>query len=136
MSLPRGVRNNNPGNIRLGDEWKGMADEQTDRSFCVFISPEYGIRAATKILLGYQERYGCWDVEKIIHRWAPPVENDTGAYVNAVAQAVGVSPTETLSLRDPEKMRAVLKAIFHHENGGDFYSDATVAAGVKLAGIA
>ena len=38
----RGIRNHNPGNIRHGEQWQGLAKEQTDPSFCVFISNEYG----------------------------------------------------------------------------------------------
>ena len=47
---PRGIRNNNPGNIRIGDDWKGLAkaDEMTtwqakEQDFCVFSDPKYGI---------------------------------------------------------------------------------------------
>ena len=37
--LPRGLRNNNPGNIRLSkDKWKGLRQEQTDGTFFHFIS--------------------------------------------------------------------------------------------------
>ena len=39
----RGIRNNNPGNIRKGEKWKGLSPIQNDSSFCVFKSPEYGI---------------------------------------------------------------------------------------------
>ena len=32
--LPRGIRNKNPGNIKLGTAWDGLADEQSDPVFC------------------------------------------------------------------------------------------------------
>lgn len=53
--IARGERNNNPGNIRHGSKWQGLSAEQTDKDFCQFISPEYGIRAIYKLLQTYQK---------------------------------------------------------------------------------
>ena len=36
MAIPRGIRNNNPGNIRHSDQWKGLTPEQPDPDFCTF----------------------------------------------------------------------------------------------------
>ena len=55
-AIPRGIRNNNPGNIRWSnDQWKGLIpkDQASDKAFCVFRSPEYGIRAMARILRKY-----------------------------------------------------------------------------------
>lgn len=54
---PRGIRNNNPGNIRWGENWQGLKKDgkERDSSFCVFESPEYGIRALAKILINYKK---------------------------------------------------------------------------------
>ena len=49
--LPRGIRNNNPGNIKLGTNWDGLSDEQNDDVFCQFKEPVWGIRALMRILL-------------------------------------------------------------------------------------
>ena len=58
MTRPaRGERNNNPGNIRHGSKWQGLSAQQTDPSFCQFVSPEYGIRAIYKLLQTYQKKY-------------------------------------------------------------------------------
>ena len=43
MTIPRGIRNNNPGNIRHGNDWQGISKEQPDPAFCTFVSPEYGL---------------------------------------------------------------------------------------------
>ena len=40
----RGIRNNNPGNIRKGEKWQGLSAIQNDSSFCVLKTTEYGIR--------------------------------------------------------------------------------------------
>lgn len=57
MNLPRGIRNNNPGNIRWGSDWQGLIseEERTDKSFCQFQDPVYGLRAMVKIIFTYQE---------------------------------------------------------------------------------
>lgn len=135
-SLPRGIRNNNPGNIRKsGDAWQGLADIQPDSAFFSFVDPVYGIRALAKIIRSYRDRYGLHTVEGIINRWAPPVENNTGAYVNAVAAAVGVGPNQPLAF-DAGQMRALVSSIIQHENGQQPYSSATIDDGIARAGWA
>jgi hypothetical protein len=132
---PRGIRNNNPGNIRWGDDWRGLvpADQRTDPDFCQFIAPVYGVRAIGKILLSYRRR-GLNTVRSIIATWAPPIENDTGAYAAHVAEQCGVTPDEYLPA-SANGYAALVKAIIQHENGQQPYSDNTIADALKLAGI-
>lgn len=129
----RGIRNNNPGNIRHGDNWQGMADVQTDASFIQFVNPEYGIRAMTKILLTYNDRYGLNTVRGIISRWAPPVENDTESYINSVASRLDVYPDDVINVR--AYMPDLVEAIIYHENGIQPYEYATLSQGIILAGV-
>lgn len=137
MAAPRGIRNNNPGNIdRNATKWQGMAADQSgDPRFVVFTEAKYGIRALAKVLLTYQERHGLKTIRGIVNRWAPPVENDTGAYVNAVAEACGVGPDNEVEVDSVDVMLPLARAIIHHENGGHFYSDAQILEGLYLAGI-
>ena len=83
---PRGIRNNNPLNIRHNpaNKWLGLRPEQTDPDFCQFESMIYGVRAALRLLLNYRKN-GYDTARKIITRWAPPVENNTEAYIRSVA---------------------------------------------------
>ena len=127
--LPRGIRNHNPGNIRHGADWQGMAEQQTDSAFVQFKSPEWGIRAMVRILRTYESR-GLQTVRQIIDRWAPPNENDTESYVQAVAKAVGVMPSELLT---DAHLPALLKAIIAHENGQQPYTDEQIQQGIDLA---
>lgn len=132
-TLTRGVRNNNPGNIRKGtDQWRGLAppDQQTDPAFWRFLAPEWGIRAMVRILMSYRAQ-GLQTVRSIISRWAPPSENDTGSYIEAVRKAVGVGADEPLDYA--QQLPALLRAIIRHENGFQPYSDATIAKGIALA---
>lgn len=134
----RGVRNCNPGNIdRNATRWQGMADDQSsDPRFIVFKAPEWGIRAMARTLMTYQDRHACNTVRKIIDRWAPPVENNTEAYIKAVAKAVGVKPGEPIDVDRIDVMLPLVKAIIAHENAGYSYPESVVLDGLHKAGVA
>lgn len=125
----RGIRNNNPGNIRHGDDWRGMSETQTDKSFIQFDDVVFGIRALNRILKNYQRR-GISTIEGVINRWAPPVENDTGAYVRAVAARLHVEPGQTINLQ--EYAVELTQAIIKHENGLQPYGISTIETGVNM----
>lgn len=79
----RGIRNNNPANIRHGSKWKGLREIQTDRSFCQFTGMAWGVRALICLLRTYVKKYKLKSVRKIIYRWAPPQDhNNTEAYID------------------------------------------------------
>ena len=98
MKMTRGIRNNNPLNIRrvAGTKWKGQRTEQTDKSFVQFESLEWGIRAAFCILDTYRRKYQDVCVEDIIARWAPPSENATSEYIRTVCRLTGFGGKERL----------------------------------------
>jgi len=135
MNTPRGIRNCNPCNvIRDRTPWRGMSkDQSADARFIVFDSPVWGIRAACEILINYQLRHGLHTVQTIINRWAPPVENDTGAYIVAVAKALSVAPNDAIDVLKPETLNMLVRAIILHENGQQPYDDLTIETGVHLA---
>lgn len=131
--VPRGIRNNNPGNIEKGEPWQGLAaDQSADSRFAVFTHPVYGIRALARVLKTYRERYGLETATEIISRWAPSVENDTRAYARAVASALGTDP-ETPFSDTPENRLKLVKAIIHHENGVQPYPDSLIQDGIQRA---
>ena len=135
-ALPRGIRNHNPGNLRRSaDPWQGLATTQTDAEFFQFASAKWGIRALARTLIAYQDRVGLRNIKQMIGRWAPPVENDTGAYVRVVAAAVGVGPEERIDVHDYAVLRPLVLAIIKHENGQQPYTEAEIDAGMVLAGI-
>lgn len=150
QELPRGIRNNNPGNIRHGDQWQGMAKPaaQTDRDFVVFTSATWGIRAIARLLIAYKDKHGLRTVRQIISRWAPPSENDTGAYVQNVARLVGVPSDAPVDVYDYAVMRPIVESIIRHENGdprkwgrkptntiNEWFDAATIDKGLELAGV-
>jgi len=115
-NLPRGIRNNNPGNIRRGaSNWQGMRENGFDPEFIEFTDPVWGLRALMKLLLTYYTKYGLDTVHSIVNRWAPPHENATDHYAGHVAQILGVGRTDALNV--PELLVPLAKAITRHENG-------------------
>jgi hypothetical protein len=129
--LTRGLRNNNPGNIdRNSIKWQGMAADQSgDPRFIVFTSPQYGIRAIARILMG-DWREGKNTIAALIHEWAPPVENDTDAYVRAVGKACGVDPYRPCDI--PSLLPRMIPAIIQHENGSQPYPQDVIQLGIDL----
>ena len=114
----RGVRNNNPGNIEKSrDRWLGLAANQPDSRFSTFTEANWGIRAMARILQNYQKKPGLNTIEEIIDRWAPPVENNTSAYVKAVARETGLDKDQKLDLKKHEHLFPLVKAVIRHENG-------------------
>lgn len=119
MILPRGIRLNNPGNIdRSPIVWQGESTLQDDPRFIRFEAASDGIRALMKILLTYTEKYKLGTVRGLINRWAPPNENDTSSYIDAVAKHLEVDYDTTISVK--QYLIPLAQAIIFHENGQPF----------------
>ncbi|MGX6999914.1 hypothetical protein [Caballeronia sp. KNU42] len=111
---PRGIRNNNPGNIRAGSFANHAGATGDDGGgFATFASMQEGTQAAIRLLQSYAAR-GYDTVKTIISRWAPGSENNTAAYIADVAKKLGVSADAHLS---GNQLSTVAQAIFEHENG-------------------
>ena len=121
MSLPRGIRNCNPLNIRRSkDKWKGMAEAQTDGAFVQFKTLEYGWRAAFYLLTRtYYYKYRLYTIRAIISKWAPAIENNTKAYIANVSRLTGIGPDEPLGIPSdkPSRWIALGIAMAIQENG-------------------
>lgn len=128
---PRGLRNNNPGNIRVGDNWQGLTGED-NAGFCTFAEPEFGIRALAKVLMSYQTKHGLRTLRGMISRWAPENENDTDAYIDSVCKQCCASPDNPYTLT-PSRMLSLVTAIIKHENGQQPYAPDVLQAGVDGA---
>ena len=104
---PRGIRNCNPLNIRRSkDQWKGMAEAQTDRAFVQFKSLEWGWRAAFYLLTRtYYHKYRLYTIRGIVSKWAPPNENNTEAYIQNVSKLTGIDPDEPLGIPSDQPSR-------------------------------
>lgn len=114
----RGLRNNNPLNIRhnRNNRWQGVYEIQTDAEFVRFASMQFGIRAAFIIIRNYI-RQGHKDVASIVSRWAPSSENNTDAYIRHVCEMSGLSPFQELHFEDKDTMVALVDAMIRVECG-------------------
>lgn len=155
MTLPRGIRNRNPGNIRKAPhfQWQGElrlanTDKRYDAEFCVFEEVEYGIRALMKLLINYNQKWEIKTIKGAIDRWAPPIENNTSAYVKAVEKQTGIPANQEWDFTKFEFLVPVTRAIIRHENGApwnhfkdyiergytdDWYSDRVYQDAYELA---
>lgn len=119
--LPRGIRNNNPLNLR---HW---GNAPIVGGYAQFATPQEGIDAAAKQLLRFQSR-GIDTLGGIAGAWAPAADgNDVAAYTADLVKQTGYGAGEHLDLRDPTVMASVVSAMVRHENGQNPYSRQMIA---------
>ncbi|HIE0938530.1 TPA: lytic transglycosylase domain-containing protein [Serratia marcescens] len=133
---PRGIRNNNPGNI----DYVGQAGATLERPggrFARFETAFDGLKAMARQLLRYFDGKTTGrrlqTISEIISTWAPGNENNTAAYIKRLSDVMGVSPNARLNLRDPSTMSALMGGIIHHENGRNPYSSEVVGMAARSA---
>lgn len=110
--------------------------ELTTGRFCVFTDAKYGIRAMAKNLEAYHIALGIRTIAGFINEWAPPNENDTAAYIEAVCEHTGFGKDDDIDITSRPVMHAIVDAIIHVELGGQPYTDAFIDEGLTMAGIA
>lgn len=115
--LPRGLRNNNPGNIRKNSDVFQGEKTSSDKEFKQFKSMAYGYRAIFKILSNYYRNYKLDTIRKMIGRWAPENENDTDAYIKAVSDYAGIPADDPININDREQMIRIVAGMSRIENG-------------------
>lgn len=128
--IPRGLRNNNPLNIRhSADVFQGEI-KGNDTGFKTFSSMAYGYRAAF-VTLGTYLSAGYDTIQKIITRWAPPVENNTESYIACVEKRSGVPRNKKLTTTNGAEYMRIVSAMSWVENG-ILSDDLQVKAGFEL----
>lgn len=135
----RGIRNHNPLNIRLNpaNRWQGRVDpaRNTDGVFEQFQDAVWGLRAAAVLIISHYDRRGATTITRLIRLWAPPSENDTGAYAAFVARESGFGVDQPLDFHRAEHLRPVLVAMIRMENERQPYTDAQIDAALTRAGV-
>lgn len=133
MTLPRGIRNNNPGNIRLSSTvWRGARAVQTDGSFVQFDDMPHGIRALGIELRNYNKIHGLKTIDGVIGRWAPTIENDTNSYAAFVAKLTKFGREQILTFDIPTVMDLAW-AISAEENGGFWLTLPDLRTGIGMS---
>ncbi|EPY8428854.1 lytic transglycosylase [Citrobacter youngae] len=121
---PRGIRNNNPGNIDFRGQ-SGATLERPGGRFARFETAYNGLKALSRQLMRYFEGKTTGKplqtLNDIISTWAPGNENNTGAYIAQLSKMMGVAPDAILNLKDPQVMSSLMNGIIHHENGRNPY---------------
>ena len=115
---PRGIRNCNPGNIRITkDQWQGLREVQEDKEFFQFKAMKWGYRAMIRTLQNYRKRHGCETIADFIRRWAPPTENNTVTYIRFVCEKMGVPSVFVPNVESKPAMCKFAYPIAYFENG-------------------
>ena len=116
MTQPRGLRNNNPGNLRQsGVRFKGEVVPSQDPAFKQFETIAWGYRAMFVVLNTYRKRGAC-TICDLLGRYAPPSENDTAAYIRTVSEASGIGPDTPVDTLNGGMMIPIVAAMSRVEN--------------------
>lgn len=129
--VPRGVRNNNPGNIEANPRSRWQGQTGSDGRFARFETPLQGLRALSRDL-GTKMGRGQTTIRSILSQYAPPSENNTAAYITAVSRRLGIGPDDRIDPNDVRARAGLMAAIVQHENGQQPYSPALIADGARL----
>jgi hypothetical protein len=133
MQAPRGLRNNNPANLKGNDLWLGKTGVD-DGGFIQFKTPQAGLRAMAINLANQEKKHGINTVSGLISKYAPNSENDTVSYIEKVANDLGVKPNQKIKLTDKKTMIKLMRSMIEHENGNQPYSNQELLQAIN-AGI-
>jgi hypothetical protein len=129
----RGIRNNNPGNLKTGIAWQGTAGD--DGTFIIFADTSWGIRALATDLANKMGKDGLTTIRAIVSVYAPPSENNTAAYIASVSSDTGIGPDDPLN-KDQATLQSLVRAIINHEEGAgpsrQFISDDDIVNGIGM----
>lgn len=130
-TLPRGIRNNNPLNIRIGNVWLGEVSNPIDPAFEQFVTMPYGCRAAFVLFRRYIRHYHRTRLALFIEAWAPRSENDTTRYIDRVSKLSGIALDEELRFEDEHQMCSLMAAMAIVENGQPI-KESDITAGYSM----
>lgn len=131
-SAPRGIRNNNPGNLNFVGQEGATREGGEGGRFAVFESMQHGVAALYKQLQLYFKR-GINTLSSIVKTYAPASDNNNvDAYISALTKATGKGANEVLNSGDTATMARLMKGIVDHENGKGYISSSDIMGGIQL----
>lgn len=131
-SAPRGIRNNNPGNLNFAGQSGATKEGGEGGRFAVFESMEHGVAALYRQLQLYFKR-GVNTLSSIVKTYAPASDgNNVDAYVSALSKATGKGANETIDAGDTTTIVRLIKGIVDHENGKGYISSSDIMGGIQL----
>lgn len=129
---PRGIRNNNPGNLNFVGQAGATKEAGENGRFAVFGSMTDGIAALYKQIQLYFKR-GTDTISEIVNKYAPASDNNNVmAYINSLVKATGKGAHESLANSDMSTIFRLLKGIISHENGKGYVSDDEIMRGIQV----
>lgn len=128
-SLPRGIRNNNPGNLQFMGQ-AGAVPEPGSGRFARFGSMQQGIAALYRQIQLYKSR-GINTLAKLAAKYAPPNENDTGAYLSQLVKSTGFGANSALDFSNPAVAESIIRGISRNENGGNYLPSGHFLVGAR-----
>jgi hypothetical protein len=120
--LPLGLRNNNPGNLRPlpgNTTWQGEIEPDRVNNFSRFSDVGWGLRAMITDITGDIVKDGLATIRKLTTEYAPPSENNTTAYINAVSKYMGIGPDQVLT-PDRPTIEKLIRAKLNVELGPQY----------------
>lgn len=131
-SAPRGIRNNNPGNLNYAGQAGATMEGGEGGRFAVFESMQHGVAALYKQLQLYFKR-GINTLSSIVKTYAPASDNNNvEAYISALTKATGKGANEVLDSGDTATIAKLMKGIVDHENGKGYISSSDIMGGIQL----
>ncbi|KVI49648.1 MULTISPECIES: hypothetical protein [Enterobacter cloacae complex] len=131
-SAPRGIRNNNPGNLNYAGQAGATLEGGEGGRFAVFESMQHGVAALYKQLQLYFKR-GINTLSSIVKTYAPASDNNNvDAYISALTKATGKGANEVLDSGDTATIARLMKGIVDHENGKGYISSSDIMGGIQL----
>lgn len=131
-SAPRGIRNNNPGNLNFAGQSGATKEGGEGGRFAVFESMEHGVAALYRQLQLYFKR-GVNTLSSIVKTYAPASDgNNVDAYVSALSKTTGKGANETIDAGDTTTIARLMKGIVDHENGKGYISSSDIMGGIQL----
>lgn len=114
--LPIGLRNNNPGNIRVSES-KFKGELPSDNAFKKFDTIVNGYRAMFVLLRNYNRLYGINTIRGIVSRYAPPTENNTSSYIEYVCMVCNYPPDKEIDFKRKKLFVLIVYAMAYIETG-------------------
>ena len=131
-SAPRGIRNNNPGNLNYAGQAGATLEGGEGGRFAVFESMQHGVAALYKQLQLYFKR-GINTLSSIVKTYAPASDNNNvDAYISALTKATGKGANEAIDSGDTATIARLMKGIVDHENGKGYISSSDIMGGIQL----
>ena len=132
LSQPRGIRNNNPGNLNYAGQDGATKEAGENGRFAVFSSMQEGVGALYRQLQLYFKR-GVNTIEAIVNKYAPAGDNNNvAAYIQQLVGATGKGSGDKLSGEDTDTVFKLMRGIINHENGKGYLSDTDIMGGIQL----